>query len=300
MSGGTILLDGGTGSELRRRGVRLDPIAWSAPAALTHPALLTEIHADYLEAGADVITTNTFGATRFVLEAAGFEHAFERIVHGSVDAARRARERVGRDALIAGSISCLPPGFDVRAYPPAAAERAAYDELATLLAEAGADILALEMMEDAHHARLALDAVRAVGLPYWLGVSVRLTPDGRLVAYDFPDTRFEDVLEALFAEGSPAVVNVMHTPAEAVTPALRAMRARWPGDMGAYPEISGATESLAAAARLSEWAGEWLREGIRVLGGCCGTTPWHIRHLRTLISDASPPRAPADKRPRRP
>lgn len=295
-----LLLDGGTGSELRRRGVQLDPMAWSAPATLTHAHTLTDIHADYLDAGADVITTNTFGATRFVLDAAGLGHSFERIVSASVTAARRAQERTGRKASIAGSISCLPPGFDIGAYPPRAVERAAYEELATRLAESGVDILALEMMEDTEHARLALDAARTVGLPIWLGVSIREAPDNRLVAYDFPDILFEDVLDTLLYDGLPTMVNVMHSPADAVTPALRAIRTRWTGDMGAYPELYGDAKDPVTETPLVSWAEEWLREGISLIGGCCGTTPRHIRALRTLINGASPPSAPADRQHRSP
>src|SRR5690606_21341130 len=132
-SGRCLLLDGGTGSELRRRGVRLDPIAWSGPAALACFDTLVDIHSDYIDAGADVITTSTFATTRFVLEAAGFGAEFAAINRASVRAAMRARERSGRSVLVAGSVSCFPPGFDAAAYPPPAEERAAYAELANLL-----------------------------------------------------------------------------------------------------------------------------------------------------------------------
>ena len=68
-----LIMDGGTGSELQRRGVGMHKDAWSGAAALTDKKLLREIHADYIRAGADVITTNTFGTSRFVLESAGLE-----------------------------------------------------------------------------------------------------------------------------------------------------------------------------------------------------------------------------------
>src|SRR5690606_1239198 len=132
-----------------------------------------------LRAGAEVVTTNTFGTNRFVLEAAGFGDRFEQINRAAVAAAQRARDVAGSDALIAGSISCLPPGFDVNAYPSPAAELDGYRELATLLADAGVDLLTLEMMEDLEHARLACEAAQETGLPFWLGVSVRLAADGR-------------------------------------------------------------------------------------------------------------------------
>lgn len=323
LAGGTLLrpllIDGGTGTELRRRGARLDPIAWSARAAIEHFDLLTAIHKDFLDAGADVITTNTFGTARFVLDAAGLGGQFGAINRASVEAALIARERSGRDAALAGSISCLPPGFDVANYPSAAVERAAYEELATTLAELGVDLLVLEMMEDTVHACRARDAVQAVGLPYWLGVSARRSAGGAIAAYDFPKTPFGTVLDALLGDGpAPAVVNVMHTPIDAVTAALAEVRLRWMGPLGAYPEIeaseaaagteaqhtsgaadggeladAGASEPGArppSPAALAECAEEWLRAGVDVLGGCCGTTREHVRALRTLLDRLRSPR----------
>ena len=289
--GRCVLIDGGTGTELRRRGVALDPVAWSGPAALEHFDTLVDIHADYIAAGADVITANTFATTRFVLEAAGCGPQFHAINRASVAAAMRARERAGRDVAIAGSISCFPPAFDIARYPSPQDEQAAYEELATLLAELGVDLLVLEMMEDVVHARRACTAVEAVGLPFWLGVSARRRADGALAAYDFPETAFGTVLDALL-DYSPAVVNVMHTPVDDVSAALAAVRARWSGAIGAYPEVAadGSGRDRRAAltpAELAAHAEDWLRAGVRVLGGCCGTEPGHVRALRELLERQS-------------
>jgi S-methylmethionine-dependent homocysteine/selenocysteine methylase len=282
--GGTVLRDGGTGSELRRRGVLLDAAAWSALASLTHYDLLREIHADYIAAGADVITTNTFATTRFVLEAAGHRDDFALINARAVAAAREARDVSGREVAIAGSISCLPPRFDVQAYPSEAIERAAYLELAETLAEAGADLLVLEMLQETRHAPLACEAACSVGLPVWLGVSCRLGAGRTLVAFDFPLVSFAECLEALLPF-EPSAVNVMHSPVAAIEPALRVARAHWPGPLGAYPQIGDGTPqspySLTPAA-LAAAAREWIAGGARLIGGCCGTTPEHIRALGAL------------------
>ena len=163
-----LIIDGGTGAELRRRGFPLHGDTWSALAALTHYDLLRSVHSDYLAAGADVVTTNTFASTRFVLAAAGCEAEFETINRRAIEAAREARELAGRDVTIAGSLSCLPPRFDRKGYPPAVREAAAYQELANLLAAGGVDVIALEMLEDTEHARLACAAARATGLPVWV------------------------------------------------------------------------------------------------------------------------------------
>ena len=129
-AGHIVLIDGGMGSELRRRGVAFSEQAWSGLAADSHRDLLTELHLEYIASGAEIVTTNTFGTSRFVLEAAGVGDRFEEINRCAVEAALRARERSRSDVGIAGSISCMPPGFDVGAYPSPAAERAAYRELA--------------------------------------------------------------------------------------------------------------------------------------------------------------------------
>ena len=281
--GGTLVLDGGTGSELRRRGAPLDPVVWSALAPLAHYDLLRAIHADYIAAGADVITTSTFATTRFVLEAGGHGREFATINVRAVAAAREARDASGRAVAIAGSISCLPPGFDVHAYPDENAESAAYRELAETLAGAGVDLLVLEMMQEARHAPLACAAARAVGLPVWLGVSCRVGAGGTLVGFDFPLVPLAATLDALLPF-APDAVAVMHSPLAAVAPALQEIRTRWHGPLGAYPEIgdgTAATEGIAPE-ELAAQARDWVAGGARIIGGCCGTQPKHIRALASL------------------
>ena len=279
--GGTLVLDGATGSELRRRGVPLDPVVWSALAPLTHFELLRTIHADYIEAGADVVTTSTFATTRFVLEAAGRGDDFAAVNARAVAAAREARDASGRAVAIAGSISCLPPGFDVQAYPDETEESAAYLELAETLAEAGADLLLLEMMQETRHAPLACAAASTIGLPVWLGVSCRIGAGGTLVGFDFPLVPLATTLDALLPYG-PEAIAVMHSPVAAVAPALREIAARSSGPLGAYPEIGDGTAATIAPEELAVQARGWIDAGARIVGGCCGTQPAHIRALAAL------------------
>lgn len=290
-AGRVLVRDGGTGSELRRRGAPLDDRVFSALAGFEHPDLLTAIHLDYIAAGADVITTNTFGTSRFVLEAAGIGERFAAINRAAVAAAKDARRRSRSDVAIAASISCLPPRFDPDAYPDAATERAAYRELAELFAAEGVDLIALEMLQDDHHARLACDAARAVGLPFWLGVSCRLGPDGATpVAFDYPQMPLGRVLDALLPF-EPAVVTVMHTPTNAVSRALAEVRERWRGFAGTYPEIESERECTVPRAEplapldFAALASIWIGAGASVLGGCCGTTPEHIRALKRMLAE---------------
>jgi S-methylmethionine-dependent homocysteine/selenocysteine methylase len=290
-AGRVVIRDGGTGSELRRRGVPLDDHTWSALAGFEHPQLLAQIHMDYIAAGADVITTNTFGTSRFVLEAAGIGNRFAAINRAAIAAAKEARRQSRPDVAIAASMSCLPPRSDPEGYPGPAAERAAYAELAELFAAEGVDLIALEMLQDDRHARLACEAVRAVGLPFWLGVSCRLGPSGEeLVAFDYPHMPFGRVLDALLPYG-PAAVAVMHTPTNAVSRALAEVRSRWPSFVGTYPEIDSERECTVPRAEplapqdFTALATMWIDAGASLLGGCCGTTPEHIRALRLMLSE---------------
>jgi homocysteine S-methyltransferase len=286
VAGGTLVLDGGTGTELRRRGMALSDTTWSALASRTHYGLLRAIHADFIGAGADVITTNTFATTRFVLEAAGRAEDFALINSRAVAAAREARDSSGREVAIAGSISCLPPRFDVHAYPDERTESSAYRELAETLAEAGVDFLLLEMMQETRHAPLACEAARSVGLPFWIGMSCRAGPGDALVGFDFPLVPLTACLPALLRL-QPAVVAVMHTPIATIEPALHAVRAQWAGALGAYPELGdGMAPSAVTPAQLAVEARRWHAAGARAIGGCCGTTPEHIRAVAAAVRGA--------------
>jgi len=282
-SGGVLVIDGGTGSELRRRGAPWGDATWSGLAGAARHDLLVNIHMDYIAAGAEVIIANTFGTARFVLESVGFGEHFKMINRDALAAAFEARERSGMDVAVAGSISCLPPGFDHEAYPDPGRERADYQELVDLFDAEGVDLIALEMLQDDRHAALACDAVRASGLPFWIGVSCRLSADGQsLVGFDSPGMPLAGILDALLSY-EPAVMNVMHSPVNAVARALTEVRSRWHGFVGAYPEIDEQAPAVSPNALATLGAG-WVEQGARVIGGCCGTGPEYIRALKVLCA----------------
>jgi len=181
----------------------------------------------------------------------------------------------------------LPPGFDVQAYPDENEESAAYLELAETLAEAGADLLLLEMMQETRHAPLACAAARAVGLPVWLGVSCRVGAGDALVGFDFPLVPLAATLDALLPF-APDAIAVMHSPIAAVAPALRELRARSGVLLGAYPEIGdGSVETdTVTPGELAVEARGWIDAGARIVGGCCGTRPAHIRALAASLKGA--------------
>ncbi len=142
--------------------------AWSAAALDTHPETVRAVHEDYIRAGADVIIANTFSTARHVLEPAGLGDRVRALNRRAVALAQEARENAaaGRPVAVAGSIS----SFRTRVTPTGRLE-GSFQEQAELLAEAGVDLIALEMMGNFEQAAPAIRAAASTGLPVWVGFS---------------------------------------------------------------------------------------------------------------------------------
>lgn len=294
---GVVILDGGTGTELERRGVPMHDVAWCGPAILEHRDVLEEVHADYIRAGADIVTTNTFATGRGLLEAAGLGDRVREVNAGAVAAAKAARDRAagGREVWIAGSISPMAPGADPKRRLPIERAEADHREQAEVFVEAGADLVMLEMMRDVDYTRAAIRAAASTGLPVWVGFSCRRSEAGRITMVPgiAEDLDFADVVGPAMAAGG-SLLAVMHTDVEDTVPALEIAKAHWRGPLGAYPHSGHFAMPhwqfdavIAPEAYLAE-AGRWLAMGVQVVGGCCGIGPEHIR----LLAERLPRRLP--------
>jgi len=316
--GDVIVLDGATGDEIARLGGQMDEVAWCAVANQTDPEIVCHVHEQYIRAGSDVITTNTFATARHVLAGAGLAEQTVALTRRAVELAREARERVAaeRPIAIAGSVSCTlawEPGTvnpDPRYLPTPEQESASYREVTETLAEGGVDLLILEMMLDLERAPLAIEAAVATGLPVWVGISASQRADGRLVGWDsdaenawqtseaspWPDPPpFEELVDRLVGLGGQ-VAGIMHTSIATTTPALEVLLQRWEGPVMAYPETlerdptaaqhgtNVSPSDFAAAARA------WVDRGVQIVGGCCGTTAEHIRALAAELPAKVGPR----------
>ena len=283
-AGGAVIFDGATGTELERRGVPMDGVAWCAAALATHPDTVREVHEDYIRAGAEVIITNTFPAARHVLEPAGLGDRFEELNTRAVELAKEARENAAEgEVWVAGSISTFPAGNDLARVPKEKEARANYREQAETLAEAGVDLIALEMLEDLAQASYAVEATVATGLPVSAGFSVKRGDDGGLVLWSGENTLTE-ALETVPLSGV-SLVTVMHTLVEDTPDALGEVVERWSGPVGAYPH-AGRFEmpnwifiDQISPEEFAREAVGWHALGARVVGGCCGIGPDPIRAL---------------------
>ena len=292
----TVLLDGATGTELQRRGAPMDDAAWCALANATHPDLLRTIHEDYIRAGSDVITANTFASARHLMAHAGHGDRTRELLRRAVEIAREAVARTAtRPVAVAGSLSTMRPvgkgsdqrdlGVDLARIP----WRANLREAAETIAEAGADLLLLEMISDVEHGMLALEAARATGLPVWVGLSAKRRGD-RLVSYrdDGPD--FATLLDHWRAQPIQAL-GIMHTSLPDTEEALDLLQSQISLPVIAYPEAGYFKApdwmfSEVDPENFATIAASWAFRGVLVLGGCCGLGPAHIAALaRRLAGD---------------
>lgn len=297
---GIVILDGGTGTELDRRGVKMDPGAWCGAAALDSAEVLEEIHRDYIAAGADVITANTYASSRLMLGPAGYGDQFDEINRTAVAAAHRARTASGReDVLVAGSLSHMCPmvrgtaRWDPAAAPSAAEMTDAFSEMAALLRREGCDLIILEMMYDPERIGPAFAAAMNSGLPVWAGFSARADDDGRILSFaPDRDIPFADILTVLDDYDVDAA-GLMHTPANIIGDAIAILRERFDGPLMAYPD-SGyfkmpqwQFEDVIPPRTLAAYADQWVDAGVQILGGCCGLSPDHIAALRPLATQGT-------------
>jgi S-methylmethionine-dependent homocysteine/selenocysteine methylase len=290
--GEIVVLDGGTGTELQALGVPMDGEAWSAVANLTQLDTVRALHASFLDAGADVLITNTFAAGPGPLAAAGYAARVEEANVNAVSAAAAARARAGRDdVVIAGSMSRMVANGLTRSEPVDAVDPNedrlldAFRRQARILADAGVDVIALEMMGAKAHAVPAVAAAAETGLPVWLGLSVAEAADGRATTIDGEDV--SGVIESVRTEAIDAVL-VMHTDVGLVSDSLSVVRSIWPGTLGAYPHVGDWTppnwvfHNISPSA-FADQAGDWASQGAAIVGGCCGIGPNHIAELARTI-----------------
>lgn len=285
LSKGEILIaDGAMGTQLYQRGLKMG----QAPEAynLLHPDYLIEIATEYYRAGADIIQTNTFGATPYRLAMYNLDDQVKEINCAAVDAVRQA---VGDHAYIAGS--CGPTGATLMPYGDIAPEQVYESFLIQMqaLCDAGVSHLCIETMIDLEEAKLALRAARAISasLPVMVTMTFNKTPRGY---FTIMGNKVETVATELAAGGADLLGsncgNGVDQMIEIATefqnytdlPLLIQANA-------GLPEIvNGETVYLESPEFMAAKIPMLIENGVSIVGGCCGTTPAHIKAFRLAVS----------------
>lgn len=288
-AGGVVILDGGMGTEIQRRGIPMHPQTWSAGLLLTHPEVIRAIHEDYIRAGAEIIITNSFNTSRARLETGGLANRTTEMNTLAVKLAREARDNVASDrpVFIAGAMNGLPPNIDATKTPSMEMARSNYQEQAQLLADAGVDLILIEMMIRTLDTKAAVEASVATGLPTWVGFSCQ-NDNGKLflgVHGKWGKETVSDGVKAAADEGVSAMF-IMHTLSEDTAQGLQELRQHWSGPVGAYAHCGDYImpnwifENLLSPQEYLKYAQEWVGMGTQIIGGCCGITPDHIKVLK--------------------
>ena len=281
-----LILDGAMGTELQRRGIPAGLPLWSANALLTHPDAVKQIHREYLEAGAEIITADTFRTTRRTFTRAGLPDRSEELTAAAVALARKARnESFLTHVLIAGSIAPLEDCYAPDLVPQDSALDEEHRELAERLARAEVDFILLETMGTIREASAACRTALATGKE--VVVSFILGNDGNLLG---GETLRDAVARIAPLQPSGFSLNCvspryLEKPVEELRSLTRLPIAVY-GNIG-LPESDTAgweftrefTEEQYAACAL-----KWSRSGADIVGGCCGTTPGHIRALKKAFA----------------
>ena len=287
---GPVLSDGAMGTQLYARGISYERCF--DELNLSDPALIQRIHRDYIRAGAELIETNTYGANRFKLAQFGLEDRVRDINFRAVKLAREAREECGEPVFLAGAIG--PLGLPLTSagaelHPDAGA---AFREQADALLEAGADVIVLETFSDLVELREAIVAVQAAcDLP--IVAQVSLTDDFRLLTGETPAdvarllTSFQvDVIGVNCGVGPQSTLDAVQQMALPLFAQLSAMP-----NAGAPSRLEGRYLYFSTPEYFAEYARRFVDAGVKLIGGCCGTTPAHVAAMKQALTeqaDAAP------------
>jgi homocysteine S-methyltransferase len=283
----SVLADGAMGTVLYSRGIFINRCY--DELNLSDPGLILSIHEDYLQAGAEILETNTFGANRFRLTRHGLAEKVSEINAAGVRLARQAvdhlKDKQAADAWVAGSVGPIGVRLEPLGKTGLDEARAAFAEQISALAGAGADMLIIETMPALNEAREALVAAREMAPE--LPVLVMVTVDDESNCLDGSSP--EQAAALLTEWGAGAIgVNCSTGPATVLT-ALEAMRKATNLPLAAMPNagmpraVEGRNIYLCSPEYMASFARKAIAAGAQIVGGCCGTTPNHIRAMRSAM-----------------
>ncbi len=287
------IFDGAMGTMLYNKGVYINRSY--DELNLSSPDLVTEIHREYLKAGAEIIETNTFGASRLKLAQQGLDDRLAEINVAAAKLARQAIESARHDAFVAGAIS--PLGVRIEPYGPTSMDEARemFREQAQALLEGGVDCFVLETFHDLAEIEQAIKAIRDVGnVPIFAQMTIN---DHLQTAYGTPleiittrldkllDTNGIDVMGLNCSVGPNAILAAIDKIRPLTTRRLSAQP-----NAGNPRDVQGRQMYMASPEYMAKYAKRLISAGAKFVGGCCGTTPEHIKLIVDAVRALSPGR----------
>ena len=292
-SGRPLISDGAMGTVLHTHGVSFDQSF--DELNLSSPALVADIHREYIDAGSNIIQTNTFSANRFKLVQHGLEKRVQEINSSAVELARRVVLASYKDVMIAGDVG--PLGVRLAPFGRVQADEAriVFREQIEGLISAGVDLLIIETMTDLYELREAILAARDINSKIPVIASMTFTRDDRTLLGDDPSKVARKLQEA----GADVIgVNCSGGPNQILRILKQMVHAVPTGHFSVMPnagwpeQVAGRIMYPASPEYFADYALAFWQAGAHVIGGCCGTTPKHIAVMRQAIENAPPGQAP--------
>ena len=283
-SDGVFVFDGAVGTMLYDKGVYINRSY--DELNLTAPDLVREVHKEYVKAGADIIETNTFGATKHRLQAYGLESKLREI---NIAGVKLAREAAGETAFVAGAIG--PLDLRIEPYGPTSFDEAKemFKEQISALLEGGVDLFVLETFSDLSEIKQAINAVKELSdLP--IVAQMTIQTDGNTIF----GASAEIITQRLDEYGADVIgLNCGVGPTHILT-ALEKMRGVTTKKLAAQPnaglprDVQGRQFYMCSPEYMSKFAKRFIKAGASFIGGCCGTTPQHIKLISDSVRAVSP------------
>lgn len=283
-AGPPLVLDGATGTELERRGIKLGLPLWSAAALTECPDLLAAIHREYASAGAEIIVANTFRTNVRTLRHAGCLADGPELNRSAIELVRRSLGADQDSILVAASVAPVEDCYSPERVPDEDVLHEEHRQMMGWLEAAQPDLVWIETMNTIREARAAAEAAVAASLPF--AVSFVVAETGDLLSGE-PLEEAVAAVEPL----APLTLGLNCIPPRGLTALLPRLRQASNRPLAAYAHINNLTpirgwsfaQSLSPT-EYADFARQWLDLGANIIGGCCGTTPEHIKAIRGLES----------------
>ena len=292
----TIILDGAIGAELEKKGAKMHKDLWCGTCSLESPDLVKKVHEEYILAGADIITTNTYATTPIAMKQYGFNDQINDFNKKSVQIAKEAVKNSNKDIAVAGSVSTFGSlyKFGTEAMKPG------FKEQLKILSGEGVDLIILEAMSSqADIVETIIECSLESKLPVWLSISCVIDDKTNKVMLGYNDTIdsdtsiYEDFETSInnFSKIHKGPILIAHSDIEVTGQAIKIAKKKFNGVLGAYPNrghyekphwkfVDNITPS-----KKKKKAKSWVEDGAQIVGGCCGVGVEEIKAISVLKKD---------------
>ena len=289
----TIILDGAIGAELEKKGAKMHKDLWCGTCSVESPDLVKKVHEEYILAGADIITTNTYATTPIAMKQYGFDDQISEFNKKSVQLAKEAVKNTNKDVAIAGSVSTFGSlyKYGLEAMKPG------FKEQLNILSNEGVDLIILEAMSSqADIVETIIECSSQTKLPVWLSISCVINDNTNKVMLGYNDTVdtdtnvYEDFETSMdnFSKIHQGPILIAHSDIEVTGQAIKIAKKKFNGVLGAYPNrghyekphwkfVDNITPS-----EYLEKAKSWVGNGTQIIGGCCGVGVEEIKAISVL------------------